>query len=86
MLFSNILNILFYTKCLRLIFETSGRSGDRIPVGCNFSNPSRPAVEPTQPPVQWVPGLFAGGKAAGAWHNHPPPSSVEVKEIVQLHL
>jgi len=24
----------------------------------------RPAMGPTQPPVQWV---FAGGKAAGAW-------------------
>jgi hypothetical protein len=34
--------------------------------GRDFSHTSRPALRPTQPPVQWVPGL-SRGKAAGAW-------------------
>jgi hypothetical protein len=34
--------------------------------GRDFPHPSRPAVEPTQPPVQRGPSL-PGGKAAGVW-------------------
>jgi len=35
--------------------------------GRDFPHQSRPDLRPTQPPVQWVPGLSWGWGAAGAW-------------------
>ena len=36
------------------------------PGGDDFFRPSRPALGPTQPPVEWVPGVSRGLIAAGA--------------------
>jgi len=41
--------------------------------GRDFPHSSRPALGPIQPPIQWIMGLFPGGKAAGAWRWSPTP-------------
>jgi hypothetical protein len=51
--------------------------------GRDFPQLSRPALGPTQPPVQWIPGLLPGGKAAATWRIPLTPSSAEVKERVK---
>ena len=53
-------------------------------LGRNFPHRSRPALGPTQPPVQWVAGLSQGVKRPRRGFDHPPSSSVEVKERLQL--
>jgi hypothetical protein len=48
---------------------------------------SRTALEPTQPPIQWVPGtLSLGVKLPVHESEHSSPSSAEVKECVELYL
>ena len=54
--------------------------------GRDFPHLSRPALAPTQPPVQWVPGLSRGVKRPGCGFDHPPQSNAEVKERVELYL
>ena len=43
----------------------SSPGGERV-----FPHPSRPALRPTQPPIQWV---FPEGKAVEAWRWIPAP-------------
>jgi hypothetical protein len=59
----------------------TGRSGVRIPLKAILSQPSRPALRSTKPPVQGVPALFSGDKAAGAWRwLHNPHQMLGLKE------
>ena len=66
----------------------AGRSGDRIPEGGgrDFPHRFRPSRGPTQPPIQWVPGLSRGYCGRGVALTTHPPSSAEVKERVELYL
>jgi len=46
-----------------------------------FTTASRTALGPTQPPIQWVPGVLSlGVKRPGREADHSPPSSAEVNE------
>ena len=53
--------------------------------GWDFPHPSRPALGPTQPPVQWVPGL-SRGYSGGGGADHPPPSKCRGQEREGLYL
>ena len=48
----------------------AGRSGDRIPVWARFFAQVQTVLGPTQPPVQWVPGLSRGKERPG--HDADP--------------
>jgi len=52
----------------------------------HFLHSSRPAMGPTQPPVQWVPDLLPRDKATRVWCWPPTPISRQGKESVQLYL
>jgi hypothetical protein len=62
---------------------TTGRSGfdpRRGQMIFPLASVSRPALGPTQPPVQWVPGVFTPAVKArpGRDADHSPRSSAEV--------
>jgi hypothetical protein len=79
--------VLYMKTCVHRYSDwlRAGRPGDRVPVWADFSLPSRRALGPIQPPIQWVPGLTRC-KAAGAWRWPPTPSIVEVQERLELYL
>jgi hypothetical protein len=63
---------------------TTGRSGFDPRWGQRIfplASVSRPALGPTQPPVQWVPGVLSPGVKArqGRDADHSPPCSAEVE-------
>jgi hypothetical protein len=57
--------------------------GVRVPVGLRiFSTSSRPAMRPTQPPIQWIPAALSPGvKRQGREADDSPPTSDEVKKM-----
>jgi hypothetical protein len=61
-----------------------GLDGPEIESRCerDFPHLSKPALGPSQHPKQWVPGLFPGNKAAGAWRgvDHPPHLAPRLKK------
>jgi len=63
-----------------------GRSGDWIPVGARFSAPVQTGrgAHPASYTIRT--GSFPGVKRPGRGVDHPPTSSAEVKERVELHL
>ena len=55
--------------------------------GQDIPHSSRKTLQPTQHPVECAPGLLPGReKLPGHSDYHPPPSSAEVKERVELYL
>jgi hypothetical protein len=48
--------------------------------GRDFPHLSRPALGPTQPPVQWILGLSSGKERPGCDADPSPPPSAVVKK------
>jgi hypothetical protein len=79
--------------CLRVLLVLRRPTKHKQWVGRNSNKKhlpharSKQDLRPTQPPGQWVLGLYSRGKEAGAWRYHPspPPSSAVVEERVWVY-
>ena len=83
---------------LRLLFSNMGRDnsvgivtgyeldgpGIEFRWGRDFPHLYRPALGPTHPPVQWVPGLSRGEERPGPDADRSPPSSPVVMKRYSL--
>jgi hypothetical protein len=69
-----------------ILLWRAGRSGGRLPLRARFSTPVQ--IGPAAQPASYVMGtrLFPGLQRPGRDVDHPPPSSIEVKETVELYL
>ena len=63
----------------------AGRCREPIPVRARFSAPVQIGPGAHSASYTMRTGSLSRGKAAGAWRNHPPLSSAEVKERVELY-
>ena len=59
-IFKTVLKINVGRDSVVRIANRYGLDGPGIESWRDFPHPSRPALRPTQPPIQWVPGLFPG--------------------------
>jgi hypothetical protein len=65
---------------------TGWRSGDRISVGAGFPAPVQTGSGAHPASCTMGTGFFPGVKWPGLSVDHPPPSSAEVKESVELYI
>jgi hypothetical protein len=84
----------FNTILLTRLMSSTGhnRYSESLWAGCSgearrdFLHPSTQALDAHPPSWTMVTGYLPRGKAAGEWHRHPPPSSTEVREKIELYL
>ena len=79
--FSGLGQLSRYSDSLR-----AGRSGNRSPLGTRFSAPVQTGPG-AHPPIHTMDtGSFPGEKRPGRGVHHPPPSSAEVKEKIEVYI
>jgi hypothetical protein len=85
MQFYNVITVIIVSLCNPTEYnqKRDGWPGDQIPVGGEIFH-TRPWSQPSLLCNGYQ--VFPRGKAAGAWHLPPTPSSAKVKERVQLYL